>query len=209
MQTLIFLNGEIPGKKIIGHFIKERSFVIAADGGCNYLRKERLLPDVIIGDMDSANKKSVKYFSSKGTEILKINEQETTDFEKSLLYCKSKKLSKIFVFGFSSMRIDHTVNNFSILKRYSGIMDITMIDEEFEVFMINKSTSIKYKKNEIFSFVAMPKAFNIYTKGLRYKLKGENLEFGVREGSLNISTSGLITLNFDKGVLLIFKKHFL
>lgn len=209
MQTLLFLNGEIPDKKIIRHFTKDRSFIIAADGGCNYLFKEGLIADVIIGDMDSSDKSAIKYFKSRGTKILKVSEQETTDFEKSLVYVRENKLSNVYVFGFSSLRIDHTVNNFSILKRYSGFMNIKMIDNEFEVFMIHKSTEINYKKNNIFSFVAMPKAYNIRTKGLKYKLKGEDLEFGVREGSLNISTSNLITLNFDKGVLLIFKKHFL
>ncbi|MBV6479893.1 MAG: hypothetical protein HGGPFJEG_02697 [Ignavibacteria bacterium] len=209
MRTLIFLNGEIPNRKIVEHYKKGRTIIIAADGGCKKLKSINIIPNVIIGDLDSAGDSALRYFRSKGSKIIKIDEQETTDFEKSLIYCKANNLLETYVFGFSGLRIDHTVNNLSILKRHTEYMNIKMIDNEFEVFIINKSTSINYRKNELFSFVGMPKAFNIHTKGLKYKLKGENLKFGIREGTLNLSTSKVITLNFDKGDLLIFKKHFL
>lgn len=209
MNAAVFLNGEIPRRKIVSKYLKKGAYIIAADGGSNYLIKEGITPDLIIGDLDSAKNSTIKSFRKKGVRILKLDEQETTDFEKSLVFCRQNKLENIIVFGSSSLRMDHTFNNFSILKRYCKIMNIILVDDIFEKFIITGGTEFSYKVNEIISFIAVPKAYNVRTKGVLYKLKGEDLEFGIREGSLNISSSDRININFDKGYLLIFKKHFL
>lgn len=209
MQTVIFLNGEIPGNKIIRKILKKRSLIISADGGGNYLKSEGIFPNVVIGDLDSITPSALKYFREKGSEIIKIKEQETTDFEKSLRYCIQKKLKSIVVLGAAGLRPDHTVNNLSILKRYCNCADIRIITEEFEMFMTDKNIEFKYRPGNVVSFIAMPAAVNITTSGLKYKLRGEDLEFGKREGSLNVSTSGIVRIKFDKGFILIIKKHFL
>ncbi|MCX6164699.1 MAG: thiamine diphosphokinase, partial [Ignavibacteriae bacterium] len=54
----------------------------------------------------------------------------------------------------------------------------------------------------------MPLAKGIKTKGLKYKLDYEDLEFGIREGTLNTPISNEIKIEFASGDLLLFKKHF-
>ena len=61
MQTVIFLNGEIPGNKIIRKILKKRSLIISADGGGNYLKSEGIFPNVVIGDLDSITPSALKY----------------------------------------------------------------------------------------------------------------------------------------------------
>jgi thiamine pyrophosphokinase len=107
------------------------------------------------------------------------------------------------------MRPDHTLNNFSILKRYYKRADIKLITEEFEIYFIEKNCKINYKRGEIISLLAIPRADNITTTGLEYSLQNESLEFGVREGTLNKSVSEKITIRFKTGNILLFKKHFI
>lgn len=209
MQTIIFLNGDIPGLKFAKKFIKKGSFILAADGGANYLMKAGIKPDLIIGDLDSAAAGTLKYFKKKKVNIIKIEEQETTDFEKCLIYCMNQKLNNIIVFGATSLRPDHTLNNFSVLKRYENKLSVKIISGEFEIFFINKSFKFKSKPGETVSILALPIAKKINTKGLQYSLKNENLEFGFREGTLNKSVSDLVSITFQSGSLLLFKKHFI
>lgn len=209
MPAIIILNGEIPKKKILTDFLKTANLVIAADGGGNHLNSFGILPDIVIGDLDSLNESSYNYFTKNNVKIKKINEQDTTDFEKCLIYCKKKKVKEVNVFGALSMRPDHTLNNFSILKRYSGIFEIKLFSNEFEIFFIKKKIEFKYKKGEIISLLALPKSTGITTKGLKYELNNEKLEFGIREGSSNEAVSDLISINYKNGSLLLFKKHFL
>nr|HMS65850.1 thiamine diphosphokinase [Ignavibacteria bacterium] len=64
-------------------------------------------------------------------------------------------------------------------------------------------------KGEIISLLALPIAAGITTKGLKYELKNDILEFGVREGSLNESESDTVSIEYKTGSLLLFKKHFI
>ncbi len=209
MQALIFLNGRLPSTKIIKKFIHKNTLIIAADGGVNRIKKIKVPVQFIIGDMDSISARSLKYFKSKKTEFVIIKEQETTDFEKTLNFCLKKKIKDVTVFGATGMRPDHTLNNYSILKRYYKKINVVMVTDEFDIFYLPKRFSFNYKSDETVSLMAMPIAEGIKTKGLMYPLNNETLKFGKREGTLNKSTSDKVIISFKTGDLLIFRKHFL
>ncbi len=209
MQIIIFLNGKAPGLKIIKKFLENRSFIIAADGGANFLIKARIKPDLILGDLDSIKKTTVEYFRKRKVRIRKIKDQDTNDFEKALMYCRGTKFKDIIVFGATGLRTDHTLNNFSVLKRYQRTLDIRLISDEFEIFYLKKSYKFQYKPNETISLLALPVAYKIKTSGLMYELNNENLEFGIRESTLNKSVSDTIQISHQSGSLLLFRKHFI
>lgn len=207
--AVLFLNGNKPNIKIINKFLSKKSLIVSADGASNYLKHMKVTPDVIIGDLDSITPKNLKYYTKKKVKIVKLEEQETTDFEKSLNYIISLKIKKISVFGAISKRYDHTLNNLSVLKRYYKNNAITLYDNKYESFYCSKSISFKYKKNKIVSFLGIPYATGIVTEGLKYPLKNETLYFGIREGTLNKSIADTVKIKFKKGDLLLFKRHFI
>ncbi|MEP7146286.1 MAG: thiamine diphosphokinase [bacterium] len=209
MKVILFLNGKCPKLNVINNYLNNKSFIISADGASNYLKKLGILPHVIIGDLDSINKITFGYFKTKNVEIIKIEDQNTTDFEKSLQYCLKENLKDITVFGSISPRPDHTLNNFSVLKRYYNKINIKIISDEYESFFIKNKISFNYKINETVSLLALPKAGGIITEGLQYPLTNGSLEFGIKEGALNKSISKKITISFKSGSLLLFKKHFI
>lgn len=208
MHTLIFLNGDPPYAEVANFYLKNCNFIIAADGGANYLRTMNIVPDLIIGDLDSIKKTNLAYFKNK-SDILRIREQSTTDFEKSLLYCINENKNNLIVFGTSGNRSDHSLNNFSILKRYYKKLDIRLISGDYEILYVKKKITFPYRTKETVSLLGMPKAVNVNSKGLKYKLINTDLEFGIKEGALNESTSSEISIEFDSGCLLLFKKHFI
>ncbi|MEO8664590.1 MAG: thiamine diphosphokinase [Ignavibacteria bacterium] len=209
MKVFLFLNGNSPNPEVVRRSINKKSFLIAADGASNYLKRLNILPDVIIGDLDSIRKTTFEHYKAKKVQIIKITEQETTDFEKCLKYCIKKNLKDITVFGAVSERPDHTLNNFSVLKKFHSKCSIRIISGEYEVLFIKKKISFGYKMNETISLLALPVAEGISTTGLQYPLLNESLGFGIREGTLNKSISEKITISFKSGSLLLFKKHFI
>lgn len=206
-HAIVFLNGAFQKSKIIKYYLTKKSFIVCADGAGNSMRKLGLIPDLLIGDLDSIKSPNLKYFKSKGTTIIKVEEQETTDFEKSLMYLTSNNFKSVIVFGAMSDRTDHSLNNFSVMKRYFKQLDIRIIDNTFEIFFVNKSKSLKCFPGETVSFLGFPTAKNITTTGLEFPLKRETLEFGVREGTLNKAISKRVKIDFTEGDLLIFKEH--
>lgn len=209
MQAIIFLNGTLPATGIIRSYIEKKKIIIAADGGANSLRKIKIVPDVIIGDMDSVKRETVNYFRTRNTEIIRIEEQDTTDFEKSLRYCMKFGYEKIIVFGATGTRTDHTLNNFSVLQKYYRRLELKFITDDFEIFFIRKKIRFVYKKNKIISLMGVPEAKKIFSTGLKYQLKNDDLKFGQRDGALNVSISNKVGIRFQSGNLLLFKKHFI
>lgn len=205
-KTILFLNGDVPNWDLIEEYINKDDYIICADGGANKIVNFNIIPKIILGDLDSITSKNKKHFINKGVILKKISEQETTDFEKALMYILNNSLDNIIVFGAVSSRPDHTLNNFSVLKRYSKKLKITVIDKKFEILYINKKITLNTKKGNIISLMPMPLAKSVSTYGLEYSLHDEDLEFGKREGTLNKAKTNEISISFKSGHLLLFKK---
>jgi len=206
-EAIILLNGKLHFN-IFKKYFDKNTYLICADGAANSIKKRNIIPNIIIGDLDSAKKSTLKYFRKKGVLIRKIDEQETTDFEKALMYSIENNFKNILIFGASSNRQDHTLNNYSVLKRYSKALNLKIIDSKFEIFFIDRSIVFDYPKGKSISMMPIPFAGGITTSGLKYQLDKEDLEFGLREGTLNISEKNSVSINFEKGDLLLFKRHF-
>mgnify|MGYP006113428749 FL=1 len=76
--------------------------LISADGGVNRVKNKELIPDFIIGDLDSLKTKNK--WNKLGVEIINISEQDTTDFEKCLYTVNSQLY---LCLGFVGRRVDH------------------------------------------------------------------------------------------------------
>jgi len=207
-RAIIFLNGKLPEEKLMSKYKVSQFYKICADGAANSLIKTNISPDIILGDLDSITKDVSNYYKNKGIEILKISEQETTDFEKSLNYGISEGFSDFIIFGAISERPDHTFNNFSVAKRYYDSIKLLFIDTTFEIEFITGKIKFDYRKNHTVSLLPFPLAEKVKTTGLKYKLNYEDLELGVREGTLNVSSAKKVSIEFNSGDLLLFKKHF-
>lgn len=211
-RALIICDGELK-RHLINKLVNlnkplKQFKIIAADGASNFLYKHKIIPDFIIGDLDSLSDPAKKYFTSKKVIIRKIFNQNRNDFEKCLQFAISKGWKQIAIIGFAGKRFDHTLNNLSVLKKYCGKTDSKVYDDSYEYFIINKSIEFSYKPGEVVSIMALPKAIGVKTTGLKYSLNNETLEFGTREGALNSAISGNIKIQMNKGYLLIAKKHF-
>ncbi len=206
--ALIICNGDLDNK-LIQKIIKPRKqMIIAADGASDFLYKHKIIPDFIIGDLDSISLTAKKYFSSQKVIIKEVYDQNKNDLEKCIIFALSKGYKKIVIVGLTGKRFDHTLNNLSILKKYSGKADIKACDNDFEYLFIKKKAEFEYKKGEVVSLIALPKASGITTSGLKYPLKNGTLEFGGMQGALNTAISRNVRIEIKKGYLLIFKKQF-
>jgi thiamine pyrophosphokinase len=177
--------------------------IIACDGASDFLYREKVIPDIILGDMDSASAAAIRYFTGKAVTVKKIPSQEKNDLEKALDYALSEKYEEINIIGFSGKRFDHSLNNLSILLKYYKKTILKIFDDKFQYFIVRKSIELKCKPGSVVSLISLPKASGIKTIGLKYPLSNESLKFGKREGALNEALSENVSVKIKKGVLLI------
>ncbi len=92
--------------------IRKDDFIICADGGADKLLGTGVVPDMIIGDLDS----SKKYSEFKDTEIVELN---TMKDDTDTLHCAAVAMNKgykdFLILGATGGRLDHTLGNLSVL----------------------------------------------------------------------------------------------
>ncbi|RPA81993.1 thiamine pyrophosphokinase [Ascobolus immersus RN42] len=87
---LLILNQPITSPRLFHHLWQKASLTISADGASNHLHNLSLrtgtdyTPDVIIGDLDSLSPSARTYFEERGVNIVRVPDQDSTDFGKAL-----------------------------------------------------------------------------------------------------------------------------
>jgi thiamine pyrophosphokinase len=205
-QCLIIANGKSPTLKVVNYFIKKGyDTIICADGGANSARKLNLLPDFIIGDLDSISKDNLKYYS-KTTSVLKYDRQNDTDVEKCLKFAIKNKFNQAVLLGVTGDRLDHTICNLGIVIKFMKQIKILIAAEKSLLVPVEKSISFSSIMGETISIYAFNKKTKISSAGLKYKLYKTALPFGVRESTSNVSTNDNVTIKVENGIAFIIRE---
>jgi thiamine pyrophosphokinase len=158
--------------------------IIAADGGAEHCAQAGIVPEAIIGDMDSLVDK--KKWIGK-TRLIEIPEQETTDFEKCLYSTKAKVA---IVLGVIGGRLDHTLAATDVLARYGRQRDIIMMGEEDLVVVVAGDFRFEVEPGARVSIHPLGQVTFACSKGLQYPLDGVELAPGLRTGTSNKAVAG-------------------
>ncbi len=107
MRGLLFTGGKQPDMAIAHTLFNPYSFVVAADSGLCGAEKAGIVPDSIVGDMDSIPDASIldKYPSEKIQ--FWPRDKDLTDTEIALNLMKKKNIDEIILVGGSGGRLDH------------------------------------------------------------------------------------------------------
>ena len=204
-KCIIIANGKSPSKKVVNHFIaKGFDKIICADGGANSAKKIGILPNFIIGDLDSISLSTLKYFKDKST-IIQIKRQNDTDVEKCLKFAIKKGFKEAILLGVTGDRLDHTICNLGIVIKFFNRIKIYLTAESSFLTPINIDTIIKSKIGETISIYAFYKNTRITSIGLKYQLNKAALPFGVRESTSNVSISDKVKLKVSGGIIFVIR----
>jgi thiamine pyrophosphokinase len=203
--ALIIANGDPPQKKRLAMLLKHAGAVICADGGANTAFKMGITPDAIVGDLDSIHAEALVKF--RRVPVHEDRNDETTDLEKSIAWAIQSGFGHVTVVGASGKRVDHTVGNLGVLRKFYPDAVITLVDDHGELCYVGKQFSFESEKGEVVSLIPLNKCEGISTSGLRYALDDESLELGVREGTSNVVVSSPVTVKVKKGHLALFRLY--
>ncbi len=138
--------------------------LVAVDGGANKLHNLGILPNYIVGDLDSVKK--LNNFSKKTTEIIHISEQDTTDFDKSLRSFRSKYFLAL---GFLGNQNDHSLGACSTILRNCN-QKVVLIDKHDLIFLMPRKFNISLPRRTRVSLFPFGLVKGIRSKGLKYPI---------------------------------------
>ena len=167
----VILNGQIPTDDTIINQITNSDYIIAVDGSANKLFDLEIIPDVIIGDLDS-----LQNIKNKDIELVETPDQNKTDFRKTLEWCIEKNILNISIFGISGESEDHFLGNYYTLSDFGekiswkAFTDFSVIspcvgNKKFESF-----------KGQKVSLFCMKGSSTVNSENLEYPLQSYHLK---------------------------------
>ena len=204
-KIILFANGDLPEPEQVLAKLSPEDLLIAVDGGLQHLTQHNLTPDLIIGDLDSADPTEVEKFRAQGIPVQKYPpKKDETDLELALDAALDKQPDIIWILGALGNRIDQSLANIFLLARdmTTGI-DLRLIDGSREIFLIRDSGQIEGVPGERVSLLPLNCAVHgIHTQGLLYPLQGETLYPDRTRGISNELTDSTAQVTLESGLLL-------
>lgn len=202
-RCLIIANGKPPAKRVISYFVKAGfSFIICADGGANIAYKKNIIPDLIIGDLDSINKSVLKHYKNK-IEIIHYSRQNDTDVEKALKYCIKKGYKEAVLCGGTGDRLDHTFCNIGVALKFSDKIKVFIHHDNSLMYSLTGDSIVESKPGETISLYGIDDKTKFSSIGLKYPLKRVALPFGLKESTSNIAVGTKVHISVVSGKGLI------
>jgi thiamine pyrophosphokinase len=204
-NTYIFLNGDFDTDKSLIEYHPTGGFNIAVDGGVRHLRALNMIPDILIGDLDSVSEQDLAWCKNKQVEIHQYpREKDQTDFELALDYAMKKSQGNIVIYGALGGRIDHTLANIGLLGNpHYADRDIKIFSNNVHIFFLHSPTTINGNIGDIISLIPWGEpALGVTTTGLQFPLRNEDLLPDRSRGISNVMCSSDAIVEFKKGNLL-------
>lgn len=207
MDVTVISGGKPPSFDILDKYLKKSDFIICSDSGANTLYKYKIVPDILLGDFDSIDKKVLAFY--KENAQCKINtfksEKDFTDTEAAVYEAVKLKPDNIFMLGCTGTRLDHTLANLSMLKRcLDNNIHGYIIDENNIVDIHDKSFKLNGKNGQIFSLQCFgSEVKGLCIKGAKYKLECYNLKFADPRTVSNEFTDKPVYINFESGIVIL------
>ena len=199
-KSVVIANGDFILNDRIKALLDSSERIVCADGGANYLTDTGYSPVLIIGDMDSILPATVKKFNK--TEIIEDTDENTTDSMKAIEYEISQGMDEIVLLGATGKKIDHSLANLSLLKRYDQLTRLTILDDFSETVFVLKDLTFEAEIGRKISLMVLGGSSWVTTKGLKWELDGELQSFGPFGVSNEVSEPSVTVKVFGDGLFL-------
>lgn len=206
LRAVIFANGRLS----LPVRIDDQDLLIAADGGSLHCIELGLVPEVVVGDLDSLSDEDLSKLKNHGAKIIRYpTHKDFTDLELALQHALELGAHEILIYGALGNRWDQTVANLLLAGAYPAAQ-IRLVDGSQEISYIHSGESriLEGYPGDTVSLIPVGgAAVGITTDGLEYPLRNETLGFGETRGVSNVLLGERAEIMLDKGMLVCVLQH--
>lgn len=199
-NIVIIGNGEDWKKEKIINICSKADYIIAADNGLSILHDLNIVPDRIIGDLDSIPQHMLQYYADIPLE----KHPEIKDFTDSEI-CIQKAIElnpkRITLLAMTGYYLDHSYAAIVNLFRHSiQKIEMNIVTSNAIIFSIPKNITLFRLAGRRFSLFPFSPVKNIHLTGAKYDLPKKNLTMTDYSIS-NVVVSERLEISFEKGLL--------
>mgnify|MGYP003322737217 FL=1 len=197
MKNALIVNGGLNTTK--RDQLDNYDLIVAVDSGTEQAYKLFLKPDLIIGDLDSIDEKTIKRAEKDKVQILKYETNKNeTDFELALKHVLDEEIKDITIIGGEYGEIDHLFGVLTVIISFQEDQQISWIHKD-QTVLIPNSKKIAIGNNVEFSILPFTNLKNLNISGAQWNLDNENIEFGKSLTLRNISIDNDIEVSVEDG----------
>ena len=199
MKTAIFVNGEIQNYEFIRQL--NYDYIIACDGGLRHCHRLHIMPNYIVGDLDSAPPEILKYYQN--IPVLKFpSEKDFTDLELAIAHAREAGATSLEILGGFGGRFDHQLANVHVLAQAK--LPAIMRDESTRLQVLSDSCSLNVEDGVLVSLIPLTSTVEgVTSAGLKYTLNEASLSVGYAIGVSNEIVKESADIYLKKGMLLV------
>jgi len=201
---VVIANGKTPKSGLLNKLVSQADIIVAADGGSNICHKNGIVPDYIVGDLDSIKQKTKSFF--KEAEIVHCPDQNETDLLKTLKFCEALKPEKVIVTAITGKRFDQSISNIFILQSANFEFEVRFYDDYGITSIISKEKILELPLGQTISLFSFKPVYGITLEGFKYPLKNQDFPDGLN-GVSNEIVKSPAKVFIRKGSLITYILH--
>lgn len=203
---LIISGGDAPGNELIQNRAAHARTIIAADKGAEYCLKAGVIPDIVVGDMDSIAPAYLEKLHRHDVSVVEYStHKDQTDTCLALDAAVRGGADRVEMLAACGDRFDHSLANVHLLYHAlaRGIQAVILSSSQ-RIFLVDSECTITGSKGSTLSVLPLTmSAAGIYLSGFQYELAGAAMEIGNPYGISNVITSDEAGIRVDEGILTV------
>ena len=170
---------------------------VAVDGGLAHFRTLKVVPDLLLGDLDSVSDEDRNWAEAGGCEVVELPMQENSDLAKAMAHMNQLGRTRVTIIGASGGRTDHQLAIWGALADAPSELDISIhLGGDMGLRCCDR-LELGMEEGTVLSLFSLRSA-TISLSGTRWPLKEERIQFSDR-GLSNISAGGPVSLEVHEG----------
>lgn len=202
-RAVVIAGGPAPGDGVADALV-DIDLVVAADGGTDHARRLGLVPDVVVGDLDSVSEAGLSWVRDAGIEVIEHPaDKDATDLDLAISHAASVA-HEVVVVDSGAGRIDHSTANTLLLAsdRFAHV-SMTALTQDGIITVVRGVRTLDAHVGDVVSLLAVAgPATGVTTVGLRWPLTDALLSAGSTLGVSNEFVDRQATVSVDTGVVL-------
>lgn len=206
MKALIVLGGDAPGEALLRSECERADFTIAADRGLEAFVRCGLVPDAVLGDMDSVSAPVLEQFEATGGQAKILPRiKDDTDGVAALALALERGATEIVFLGALGGRLDHALGNCMLLVRAANRgADACLLSEREKVLLVRGRREIHGNEGDTLSLLPLGRARIHALEGLFYPLSDYEMTCDYPIGISNVFTADTAVVDVTQGDVLCF-----
>jgi thiamine pyrophosphokinase len=208
MRVIVIAGGEASGREGWQTWVRGGDLVIGADGGAARALGWGLIPDLVVGDMDSLPAPARAELEARGSRFVEHpRAKDETDLELALNAAVDAGADEIVVLGALGGRLDHLLANVLLLAlpRLKGVA-VRIVDGQQQARLLRggEAADLEGQPGDLVSLLPLGgDARGVTTTGLAWALAGDTLRFGFSRGVSNEMSGRVARVELQAGYLLV------